>query len=328
MAPGTHIEGAASRAAGYNGLGVCNQYWPASQTLYAWSSGTSHSTPGVAGACALVRQYFVNHSIAAPSPAMLKAYLECTSTYMTGVGANDTLPSNNQGMGASTKDGVRCDGQGFARPDASARRDGPDLCFERDDRDFDRALPRRARVDRCSRSDHRQRVRQQPRPRGDRQRHAVPRQRLHWRNLDCGRQRGRAQQHESVFLPTGTTGSYSITVRATNIAGDGVPGNGDSTDQDFALVVYNSGACPDTDGDGVNDCLDGCPNDPNKTTPGICGCGVADTDSDGDGTPNCNDGCPSDPLKTAAGVCGCGVADTDSDGDGTPTVTTVVRTIR
>jgi len=35
--------------------------------------------------------------------------------------------------------------------------------------------------------------------------------------------------------------------------------------------------------------VDNCPNDPNKTEPGICGCGVADTDSDGDGTPDCND---------------------------------------
>ena len=75
--------------------------------------------------------------------------------------------------------------------------------------------------------------------------------------------------------------------------------------------------CPDTDGDGASDCIDGCPNDPAKTAPGICGCGVADTDSDGDGTANCNDGCPNDPAKTAPGICGCGVADTDSDGDGT-----------
>ncbi len=62
--------------------------------------------------------------------------------------------------------------------------------------------------------------------------------------------------------------------------------------------------------------VDNCPSDPNKTEPGICGCGVADTDTDGDGTPNCNDSCPNDPNKTSAGVCGCGVADTDSDGDG------------
>lgn len=43
----------------------------------------------------------------------------------------------------------------------------------------------------------------------------------------------------------------------------------------------------DTDGDGIFDCEDGCPNDPDKDDPGVCGCGVADTDSDGDGVPDC-----------------------------------------
>jgi hypothetical protein len=74
----------------------------------------------------------------------------------------------------------------------------------------------------------------------------------------------------------------------------------------------------DSDSDGTPDCNDLCPNDPNKVQPGVCGCGVADSDSDSDGTPDCNDGCPNDPNKVAAGICGCGVADTDTDGDGTP----------
>ena len=74
----------------------------------------------------------------------------------------------------------------------------------------------------------------------------------------------------------------------------------------------------DTDGDGVGDACDLCPLDPDKTAPGICGCGVADTDSDLDGIPDCNDLCPLDPDKTAPGICGCGVADTDSDLDGSP----------
>ena len=74
----------------------------------------------------------------------------------------------------------------------------------------------------------------------------------------------------------------------------------------------------DTDGDGTPDCLDNCPDDPNKTEPGAGGCGVADTDTDGDGTPDCLDNCPDDPDKTEPGDCGCGVADTDTDGDGTP----------
>ena len=37
----------------------------------------------------------------------------------------------------------------------------------------------------------------------------------------------------------GFEGNFKITVRAANIAGDGVPGNENTLDQDFALVVYN-----------------------------------------------------------------------------------------
>jgi hypothetical protein len=47
---------------------------------------------------------------------------------------------------------------------------------------------------------------------------------------------------ESVFIPAGVSGNFTITVRAANIAGDGVPGNADTTDQDFALVIYNGHA--------------------------------------------------------------------------------------
>lgn len=42
----------------------------------------------------------------------------------------------------------------------------------------------------------------------------------------------------------------------------------------------------------------------------------AGADRDGDGTPDCNDGCPDDPAKTSPGVCGCGVADADTNNDG------------
>lgn len=43
----------------------------------------------------------------------------------------------------------------------------------------------------------------------------------------------------------------------------------------------------DSDGDGTLDCIDGCPNDPDKTTPGDCGCGTPDEDADGDGITDC-----------------------------------------
>jgi len=120
--------------------------------------------------------------------------------------------------------------------------------------------------------------------------------------------------------------NYSFRIRARN-------GNGVTTGW-TSLGSIMAGL--DGDGDGTPDCLDSCPADSGKTSPGICGCGVPDTDSDGDGTPDCNDdcdntidsdgdgvsdcddGCPDDPLKIDPGICGCGTPDTDSDSDGTP----------
>lgn len=52
---------------------------------------------------------------------------------------------------------------------------------------------------------------------------------------------------------------------------------------------------PDADNDGSSDCADQCPNDPNKITPGACGCGHSDMDSDNDGLLDCVDPCPNGP---------------------------------
>lgn len=43
---------------------------------------------------------------------------------------------------------------------------------------------------------------------------------------------------EGIFLGPLPAGTYTLTVTAANISGDGVPGNDDAADQDFALVVY------------------------------------------------------------------------------------------
>lgn len=65
---------------------------------------------------------------------------------------------------------------------------------------------------------------------------------------------------------------------------------------------YRTGcdAFVDSDNDGIADCLDGCPNDPNKQSQGACGCGNSDRDSDTDGAPDCKDGCPLDPTQQDA----------------------------
>ena len=70
----------------------------------------------------------------------------------------------------------------------------------------------------------------------------------------------------------------------------------------------------DTDGDRAPDLWEGCPNDPGKTDPGICGCGVADTDSDGDGTPDCNDCAESDSSIYPGATEVCNSVDDNCDG--------------
>ncbi|MFH1365134.1 MAG: thrombospondin type 3 repeat-containing protein [archaeon] len=132
-------------------------------------------------------------------------------------------------------------------------------------------------------------------------------------------------------IPSGCGNCCYITYQSTfsvfsfcipNCAGKNCGSNGCGGSCGICSSGYTcqSGNCvgDDTDGDGTPDVSDGCPLDPNKIAPGICGCGVVDTDSDGDGVANCIDGCPYDSSKTSPGVCGCNVPETttDTDGDG------------
>jgi Subtilase family/Viral BACON domain len=240
VAPGTHIEAGVPQS-NYNGSSVCNQFWPAGQTLYGWSSGTSHSTPAVAGGAALVYQDFLNKALPAPSPAMVKAVLMNSASYMTGVGANDTLPSNNQGMGRMNL-GRAFDSEARIRVDQTQVLGATGQTFQVTGSVANTGQPLRVTLAWTD----------APGPTT-----GAP-----WvNNLDLevtingstfkgnvfsgansitGGTADGKNNAESVFLPAGTSGSFTITVKATNIAGDGVPGNADTTDQDFALMVYNA----------------------------------------------------------------------------------------
>ena len=241
MAPGTNITAGVPQP-DFNGSGAC-KYFPTGQTLYRMSSGTSHAAPAVAGAAALVFQDFLNKGMPAPSPAMIKAYLMNSAQHMTGVGANDTLPSNNQGMGRVNL-GRAFDGAARLLIDQSVifGNSGETHLLSRQVADSGQPLrvtlvwtdapgattgaPWVNNLDLEVEHD------------GTTYRGNVF-------SLDSSVPGGLADvanNVESVFLPAGSSGAFTVSVRATNIVGNGVPGNADATDQDFALVVYNATA--------------------------------------------------------------------------------------
>jgi subtilisin family serine protease len=262
VGPGTHDSGGVFQAslanppgsgngaagACFNATGVCagpggSNFWPLAQQWYTASSGTSHSCPAVSGTAALIRQDFINQGLTLPSPAIIKALIMNSARYMTGTGANDTLWSNSQGMGEV------------------------DLNNYFDIFDSDHIL--RDEVDLFTASG------QQVTVAGTVSDTSKPfRVTLVWidppgptsgnafvNNLDLevtvggdtylgnvfsgafsttGGTADIRDNAESVFIPAGVSGNFEVRVIATNIAGDGVPGNGTPLDQDFALVVYNA----------------------------------------------------------------------------------------
>ncbi len=121
---------------------------------------------------------------------------------------------------------------------------------------------------------------------------------------------------DTVFNGTWTGRATVHNVESTDAVTVQVDSDGDGV-PDAADICPGGDDNIDADADGTPDFCDNCPDDPAKTEPGQCGCGVADTDTDADGTADCNDECVDDPNKIAPGDCGCGVADTDTDNDGT-----------
>ena len=97
-------------------------------------------------------------------------------------------------------------------------------------------------------------------------------------------------------------GRVDISANGTdaNVACSSVCGPGKQTCVNGVLQACDSVAT-DSDGDGTADCLDNCPNDPLKTSPGACGCGIADVDSDHDGIMDCQDSCIAEKTETCDG---------------------------
>ncbi|WP_299058175.1 S8 family serine peptidase [uncultured Nocardioides sp.] len=249
VAAGTHVEGPASQDPGFDGSGVCampsDRYRPAGQTRYTWSSGTSHSTPAVAGAVSLAQEYYGRtlDPGRTASPAMLRALMVNTPRYITGAGAGGNLPAAGQGWGV---------------PDLGELTDTSLSRVVRDQDDnatFAAAGEAQTWTGRVSDTGRPVRISlaftDTP---GSTTGNA-------WVNdLDLEVTAGGATYRgnvfsggtsttggtadarnnlENVFLPAGTSGPVSVKVVARGINGDGVPGNGAALDQDFALVASN-----------------------------------------------------------------------------------------
>ncbi|MEA3251831.1 MAG: OmpA family protein [Pseudomonadota bacterium] len=85
--------------------------------------------------------------------------------------------------------------------------------------------------------------------------------------------------------------------------GDGVPDDRDQCPNTPAGVAVNADGCPlDTDGDGVPDYKDECPGTPAGVEVNASGCPL---DSDGDGVPDYMDQCPDTPAGADVNALGC-----------------------
>ncbi len=224
---------------------MCNQYYPNGQTRYAMSTGTSHSAPAVAGAAQLVYEYYGRVWVpgSAPSPAMLKALLISSPSYMNGAGANDTLPGVGQGWGLVNL-GSLFDATPRKLVDQTHTFGSSGQITSTIGTIADNTKPFRvtlAWTDSPGSTTGNSYV-------NDLNLEVVVNGVTYKGNVFSGANSttgGVADPRnnvENVFLPAGVTGSFQVNVIAGNIAGDGVPGNADTTDQDFALVIYNTGA--------------------------------------------------------------------------------------
>jgi hypothetical protein len=253
VAPGTHIQAGASVFSGYQGGSVCIRNYPESpaQTVFAASSGTSHSTPAISGLASLA-YWWIEHGGAAgtveeiggpraPSPALMKAWMMAHPTYLTGDGAGDDLPSNSQGYGMPNMADM-FDATPNVLLDQSEILDDSG-----DSRTYTWGIvdPTRPVRIALAYTDAPGQLGASPQVNDVDLRVEAGGITYLGNHFDGawstpGGSADDRNNYEAVFLPVGTaSGDMTITVTATNIGGDGVPGSGDGTDQDFAIVCDN-----------------------------------------------------------------------------------------
>jgi subtilisin-like proprotein convertase family protein len=247
VAPGTHITGASPQHAGYTGSSVCDKNF-AGNVFYSLVSGTSQAAPHVAGAAALLRDWYVrNVNPQVPSPAMTKAALVNTAVDVadgnSGKGSQiPSAPNTDEGWGRVSL-GAALDDTQREYVDQETTLDAPGQSFLRSYEVADTSRPVRVTL-----------AWTDPPP-------ATVTGNAFVNDLDlevsvggrtyrgnwladgrsiAGGQADFRNNVENVVLPADTAGRMSVKVVARTLGGDGVPGSGGPLDQDFALVVSNA----------------------------------------------------------------------------------------
>ena len=117
--------------------------------------------------------------------------------------------------------------------------------------------------------------------------------------------------------PPSGTGQVSLQVAVNLVDGGGTAGNDDWAS--ISWTINEDVPTPtDTDGDGIIDDDDLCPNTPNGEAVNLDGCSESQLDDDGDGVFNDQDLCPNTPTGESVNSdrCSDSQLDLDSDGDG------------
>ncbi|MBW3658829.1 MAG: S8 family serine peptidase, partial [Actinobacteria bacterium] len=223
--------------------------------LHATCTGTSFASPHVSGAYAVFTQAFRDANGADPSPALVKAALVNTATDLSAFGG---LDADGEPLGP-----VPNDQQGWGRLDLGqtmAQWNGGTVVFRDQDRLFDASgdrevfevevadagAPLRATLTWTDAPGHGQGGGlaawvndldlELVSPSG-----AVYRGNVFadgWSTTGGGADW--RNNLENVWVERPEAGTWTVRVLGTNIIGDGVPSDGDLTDQDFAVVVSNA----------------------------------------------------------------------------------------
>ena len=252
-APGHVITGAISSLAAYSctcdgggGTGCCASVGVDGSNKYSVYSGTSQAAPRVAGASAVVYDWYGNQFGPFPFPAMNKAILINGALDM----ATADVPNNNEGWGRINLS------RSLQGPTAVRVDQSPILGTTGDPGAFnatyyvqDGTQPVKATLvwtdapgavscNPCLVNDLDLFFTQSA---------------TTWRgnNFTSGFSNTNnvadtLNNIEGINLPAGSLScsSFAVKVRAQTLSGDGVPGNADATDQDFALVIANAAATP------------------------------------------------------------------------------------